>query len=152
MASKNEKTRKNVNKSKKNKDYTYETGKRKEAVARAKVEHGNGRILINSKPLRLWGSEMLRLWIKEPLELAGDFSKKIDIDINVKGGGKIAQTEAARIAISRGIVELSGDEKMKQKFMDYDRNLLVFDPRRNEPHKPSRSRKGARRHKQRSKR
>jgi small subunit ribosomal protein S9 len=104
----------------------------------------------------LWGNEHLRLWLKEPLILAGDLSKKVDININVKSGGVVGQTEAARQAIARGLVEFSKSEELRNLFMKYDRNLLVYDPRRNEPHHASSgqgaSRRGARRHKQRSKR
>jgi small subunit ribosomal protein S9 len=136
----------------KKKDYAFESGKRKKAVARAKVEKGKGNITVNSMPLKLWGTDVLRLWIKEPLLLSGDAAKGVDITATVKGGGLAGQAEALRVAISRGIVSFSKDKKLKEKLMKHDRNLLVNDPRRTEPHKPSRSRKGARRHKQRSKR
>jgi len=128
------------------------TGKRKNAVARAKVISGTGKIKINSKPLEAWGNEFLRMRIKEPLILAGDVVKKVDIDINVKGGGTTGQTDSIRMTIARGLVNFLRDKNLRQKFLEYDRNLLVFDVRRTEPRKPSRSRKGARRHKQRSKR
>jgi len=134
------------------KTYSFATGKRKRAVARAKVEAGKGKITINSKPLDIWANEVLCLWVKEPLIIAGDLVKSVDITANVKGGGVSGQAEAVRVAISRGLVKFSKDKKLREKFMEYDRNLLVYDPRRTEPHKPSRSRKGARRHKQRSKR
>jgi small subunit ribosomal protein S9 len=137
---------------KKKADYIFSTGKRKRAVARAKIGPGRGRVLINSRPMKLWGTEMLRLWLKEPLSIGESVAKSVDISINVKGGGVSAQAEASRLAIARGLVKFSKDKKLKKKFLDFDRNLLVYDPRRTEPHKPSRSRKGARRHKQRSKR
>lgn len=133
-------------------NYFFTTGKRKKAVARAKIEPGKGKISINSKPLDIWATELLRLWLKEPLFIGGDVAKNVDITINVKGGGISAQAEACRLAITRGLVKFSKDKKLKKRFLDFDRNLLVYDPRRTEPHKPSRSRKGARRHKQRSKR
>jgi len=139
-------------KKKKKVDYVFSTGKRKRAVARAKIRPGHGRVMINSKPMKLWGTEMLRLWLKEPLSIGESVAKGVDISINVKGGGSSAQTEASRLAIARGLVKFSKDKKLKKKFLDFDRNLLVYDPRRTEAHKPSRSRKGARRHKQRSKR
>jgi small subunit ribosomal protein S9 len=63
----------------------------------------------------------------------------------------MSQAEAAAQGIARAIVSIKGEEA-KKTFLDYDRALLVQDPRRSEPHKPSRSKKGARRHKQRSKR
>jgi len=139
-------------KSGKKKTKSVYTGKRKKAVARAKISEGKGNITINSFPLDVWGSEMLRLWVKEPVMLAENLPKGVDIEVNVSGGGTASQAEASRIAIARSLVGYYKDKKLKEKYIDYDRNLLVFDSRRTEPHKPSRSRKGARRHKQRSKR
>lgn len=126
-------------------------GKRKRAIAKAFVKKGNGRIKINGKPLENFEPEMIRLMIREPLMLADDLSKKVDIDVEMEGGGIVGQAEAARQAIALGLVEFGG-KKYRQLFEDYDRHLLVKDPRRTEPHKPSRSSAGPRRHKQRSKR
>ena len=127
-------------------------GKRKEARARASVKEGNGTIRVNSKPLDIIEDEMIRLMIKEPLVLAEDISDNVDININVEGGGKVSQAEAVRQAIARGLVEFSDDEGLAERFENYDRHLLVIDPRTTEPHQPSVSSKGARKHKQRSKR
>ena len=128
------------------------TGKRKTAVARARVKPGLGRVTINDVPLDLWQPEYVRIKIREPLLLANEFSQKVDIKVNVRSGGISSQADAIRQAIARGIVEFFNDEKLKKIYLDHDRNLLVYDSRMTEPHKPSRSRKGARRHKQRSKR
>ena len=134
------------------KDRVVVTGKRKTAVARARVKPGLGKVTINDIPLDLWQPEYERVKIREPLLLANEFSQKVDIKVNVRSGGISSQADAIRQAIAKGIVEFFNDEKLKKIYLDYDRNLLVYDPRRTEPHKPSRSRKGARRHKQRSKR
>lgn len=136
----------------KKKEFVLTVGKRKRAIARAKVEAGSGKIVINSKPLDIWGTEFLRLHIKEPLILAGELAKKVDIYVNVKAGGLSGQAQAIRQAIARGLIEFYQDQKLREKFLQYDRNLLIYDPRRTEPHKPSRSRKGPRRGKQKSKR
>lgn len=131
----------------------FTTGKRREAVARAKVVAGTGKVFINHVPVDLWGNEPLRMWVKEPLVLAGDLPAKVDIDVTTRSGGVAGQAEAARMAIARGLVEFSRDKKLYEKFMRYERNLLVYDPRRNEPHHAGgASRRGSRRHKQRSKR
>jgi small subunit ribosomal protein S9 len=132
-----------------------EVGKRRLAIARAIIKEGTGKVFINSKPLDLWGTDVLRLWIKEPLILAGDLAKTVDIHVNVRSGGIVGQAEAVRQAIAKALVKYSKDKKLKQKFLEYDRNLLVYDPRRNEPHHASgkgASKRGSRRHKQRSKR
>jgi small subunit ribosomal protein S9 len=129
----------------------FTVGKRKRAVARATFKKGTGKITINSRPMELVHTELAVLKMKEPLILAGDVWKSFDIDINVKGGGPMGQAEACRQAIARGLVDIFGEE-LKKTFLSYDRNLLVSDHRRTEPHKPPRSSKGARRYKQRSKR
>ena len=131
----------------------FETGKRRKAVARAKVTPGSGRIIINGRPLDVWASEPLRLWVMEPVTMAGEAARGIDIDVSVRGGGTTGQAEAARMSVAKGIVNFTRDKKLREKFLKYDRNLMVYDPRRNEPHHAGgASRRGSRRHKQRSKR
>lgn len=126
------------------------TGKRKRAVARAWFRKGRGGVRINSIPLELFRNELVRMTMGEPLVLAGDAWKGLDIFVNVRGGGVMGQAEAVRQAIAKVLVRNSPD--LRQKFMEYDRNMLISDPRRTEPHKPPRSSQGPRRHKQRSKR
>ncbi|RME55304.1 30S ribosomal protein S9 [Candidatus Woesearchaeota archaeon] len=123
------------------------SGKRKMAVARATVKEGKGVIRINGKLLENYNPEVLRLSLMEPLLLAGDVAKKVDVKINVHGGGISAQTAASRLALARGLVEFTGSKKLKKTFFDYDRNLLVADVRRNEPHKPNDSKPRAKRQK-----
>ena len=129
----------------------FTTGKRKRAVARARFKKGPGIVKINSKPLELIESEMVRLKIQEPLILAGDSRKDYSIRVDVKGGGVMGQAEATRQAIAKGLVQILGQD-LRKKFLKYDRNLLIHDPRRTEVHKPPHSSLGARKHKQRSKR
>ncbi len=131
----------------------FTTGKRKNAVARAKVIVGTGKVFVDSKPIEVWGNEPLRLWVKEPLLIAGDFAKSVDISVKAKGGGISGQAEATRMAIAKGLVDFSKNRELRQKYLEYDRNMLVYDPRRNEPHHAGgASKRGSRRHKQRSKR
>lgn len=138
---------------KNDKKILFETGKRRKAVARARIEAGSGRIVVNSRPLEVWGTEPMRLWVMEPVIMAGEAVKSIDIDVTARGGGTVGQAEAIRMAIAKGIVDFTRDKKLREKFMGYDRNLMVYDPRRNEPHHAGgASRRGSRRHKQRSKR
>ena len=129
------------------------TGKRKNSIARAKISSGSGRILINSTPLDLWGNELMRMRVREPLVLSDDLAKKVNIDIIAKSGGTTGQADAVRISIARALVEFFKSEELRKWFLDYDRSLLAFDFRRNEPHHGhGASKRGSRRHKQRSKR
>ncbi|MDD2678897.1 MAG: 30S ribosomal protein S9 [Candidatus Nanoarchaeia archaeon] len=115
------------------------SGKRKTSVARAMIVKGKGVIRINKLNLNSYGNELARMKIMEPLILAGDLFKSVDIKVNVKGGGWQSQAEAARLAIAKAIVEYFKKDSLKNKFLEYDRNLLVADIRRTEPQKPYRS-------------
>jgi len=67
--------------------------------------------------------------------MARKLAEMVDIDVTVSGGGFMAQAEAARTAIARGLVEWSGDEELRKVYLEYDRSLLVNDVRRKEPKK-----------------
>ncbi len=112
------------------------SGKRKTAIARATVKEGSGRIRINSVPLEVYGNEITRYKVMEPILLAGENAiSKIDIDVKVRGGGFMSQADAVRTAIAKALVEWRKDEALRAKFLDYDRTLLAGDPRRTEPKK-----------------
>ena len=132
----------------KKKEIIQTFGKRKKAIARAIAKPGKGIILINNRSLEVFEPEMLRLMIKEPLILAGNVG--LDITVSSNGGGIFGQASAIRQSIAKALVEY--DKSLKEKFIKYDRNMLVSDSRRTEPHHPSASKRGSRRHKQRSKR
>ena len=91
---------------------------------------------INNIPLEIYPIEMARWKIMEPLLLAGkDIVESIDIKVNVKGGGVMAQADAVRMAIARGLVEWTGNEELKKLYTLYDKAMLSGDPRRAEPKK-----------------
>ncbi|MEM5799909.1 MAG: 30S ribosomal protein S9 [Candidatus Aenigmatarchaeota archaeon] len=136
----------------KEKEIIFATGKRKTSVARSTLKAGDGKVLINNVPLDVYEPEFGRLRIREVFLLADKAAEKYDIKVNVRGGGISSRVDAIRQAIAKALVEATKSEELKRKFLDFDRSLLVYDFRRTEPHKPSRSRQGARRHKQRSKR
>ena len=112
------------------------SGKRKSAIARATAWPGKGLVMINKRLVRSVEPVMLRLKIQEPLMLAGDSAKKVNIEVSVRGGGFMGQAEASRLAIARILVQV--DKKLEKTFLDYDRHLLVADVRRREMSKPNR--------------
>ena len=114
------------------------SGKRKMAIARAISRPGSGIIKINHVLIDLIEPKMSRLKLREPLILAGDAANKVDINVSVAGGGITSQAEASRLAIAKALVEFSKSDKLKQTFLEYDRNLLVADVRRKESAKPNR--------------
>ena len=114
------------------------SGKRKSAIARAVVRQGTGRILVNNRLLEYYEPQIARMKLEEPLILSGDSASKVDIAIDVKGGGVMGQAEAARLALAKGILAFTRDKKLEKTFLDYDRHLLVADVRRKEVRKPNR--------------
>lgn len=123
----------------------HASGKRKTAVARATLKDGDGKVKINKKPLEAYIPEIARMKIQEPLILAESFAKKVDISVNVHGGGWNAQAEAVRLAIAKALTQYSSS--LKRVFLDYDRHLLIADVRRKEPYKPNISKARAKRQK-----
>jgi len=109
--------------------------KKKEAIANAVIKKGTGIVRINKKKLSTIEPEHIQEFIKEPLELAGDIANTVDISVVVKGGGVVSQAVASRASIAKVIIKLKHDEKLKKKFLAYDRMLLVDDARRVEPKK-----------------
>jgi small subunit ribosomal protein S9 len=135
----------------KRKDFAFATGKRRRAIARASIKPGRGIVKINTYPIETLKNSFVRMKISEPLILAGEDWKKFDISVRTGGGGILGQADAARLAIAKCLCALLGPE-LRSKYMEYDRNMLIADPRRTEPHKPPRSSQGPRRAKQKSKR
>ncbi|HDP73623.1 MAG TPA: 30S ribosomal protein S9 [Candidatus Woesearchaeota archaeon] len=121
------------------------SGRRKRAISRATLTQGKGDVRINGKALDIYFSEVYALKVKEPLILADEVAGKVDISVNVFGGGVNAQAEAARLAIARALVECSKDKSLKERFAEYDRHLLVADTRYKEARKPNRSKARAKR-------
>lgn len=124
------------------------SGKRKRAVARAVFGEGTGNVLLNKKDYKLFHF-FDKLKIEEPLKIAEKILGKLNfnVSINVHGGGEKGQIEAARVALSRGIVAFTKSDELEKAYLEYDRNLLVADVRRKETRKPGDSKARSRRQK-----
>jgi small subunit ribosomal protein S9 len=114
----------------------HDSGTRKRAVARATLKPGKGKVRVNRILLSNYQPKIARMKIEEPMVIAGETAKKVDISVNVHGGGTNSQAEAARLAIARVLAGF--DKKLETQFADYDRHLVVADVRRKETHKPNR--------------
>jgi small subunit ribosomal protein S9 len=110
-------------------------GKRKTAIAKAILRSGSGKVTINSIPLEVFTPEMAQMKIMEPLMIAGEKAKEIDIEVNVVGGGLIARADAVRMAIAKGLLSFVKSAELKKKLIMYDRSMIAGDPRRTEPKK-----------------
>lgn len=126
-----------------------ESGKRKTATARARVEEGPSAMRVNNIPVDIVQPEVARWVMKEPLLLAGpDTLKNVRIDVNVEGGGFMGQAEAVRMAVARGLVKWTRSASLRKVFREHDRTMLSGDPRAKESKKFGG--KGARKRRQKS--
>ena len=118
-------------------------GRKKNAVAVATVRTGKGVMRVNGSPIDLLEPQALRIKVMEPILLLGlKRFQNLDIRVKVRGSGYVAQIYAIRQAISKGVVAyyqkfVNETEKrqIKETLLQYDRTLLVADPRRCEPKK-----------------
>ncbi len=115
------------------------TGRRKEAVARAKLcPDGSGVIKVNEKALeKCFPTVDTQNQVKRPL-VTTELEKNIDVWAKVSGGGLSGQAGALSLAISRCLVIWKPELRTSLK----DQNLLTRDPRVKERKKYGR--KGAR--------
>jgi len=92
-------------------NYYYGTGRRKSSVARVFLKTGNGRIVVNGKPLdEYFARETGRMVVRQPLVLT-ERADSVDIMVNVHGGGESGQAGAVRHGITRALIEFDAGLK-----------------------------------------
>jgi small subunit ribosomal protein S9 len=85
------------------------TGRRKEAICRARLLTGTGRWEVNGRPLEdYFPSATHRMVIAEPLRITST-EGRYDITAKIEGGGVSGQAGALRHAIARALVDLDPD-------------------------------------------
>ena len=86
------------------KKFNWGVGRRKTAIARVRVfENGNGDVTINGKPLdAFFKTEQTRLDVLSPLR-ESHLEGRVDIKVNVSGGGITGQSQAIRMGIARAL-------------------------------------------------
>ncbi|KAF2349442.1 Ribosomal protein S9 [Trinorchestia longiramus] len=118
-------------------------GRKKTATAVAHCKRGHGLIKVNGRPLEHIQPKTLQFKLQEPILLLGKsrFSG-VDMKVRVKGGGQTSQIYAIRQAIAKALVayyqkyvDEASKTEIKSILVNYDRSLLVADPRRKEPKK-----------------
>ena len=91
---------------------TYQgTGRRKSSTARVYMQRGSGNIIVNKKPLEeYFGRETARMIVRQPLEMV-EMLDKVDVKVNVDGGGNSGQAGAIRHGITRALMNY--DEELR---------------------------------------
>ena len=110
---------------------TQTTGRRKEAVARAVVRAGSGKVTVNGRPIEAYFTTATqRMTVTEPLRVVGR-EETFDVDANIFGGGVNGQAGALRMAIARSLVEIDPESRPALK----KAGLLTRDARKKESKK-----------------
>lgn len=112
--------------------YYYGVGRRKEAIATARLYKGSGEILVGEEAAaNYFNNEAFIELLEQPIELTG-YAKKLRVTLKVSGGGKRGQAEAARLAIARALEVKDEALRTTLKKAGY----LTRDPREKERKKP----------------
>jgi small subunit ribosomal protein S9 len=92
-------------------NYYYGTGRRKTSVARVFLKKGDGRIVVNEKPVdEFFARETGRMVVRQPLALTRH-ETTFDIMVNVTGGGESGQAGAVRHGITRALIDYDAQLK-----------------------------------------
>ncbi len=84
----------------------YATGKRKTSIARVWILPGDGKILVNKKPVdEYFLRDTSLMIIKQPFELTGTWGR-FDVNATVVGGGLSGQAGAVRHGITKALLEV----------------------------------------------
>lgn len=106
----------------------YGTGRRKSSVARVYIMPGTGKITINKRSLdEYFGLDTLKSIVNQPLA-ATQNEGKLDVLVNVRGGGYTGQAGAIRHGIARALCEMDEDFRPVLKKAGF----LTRDPRMKE--------------------
>ncbi len=100
-------------------------GRRKRAIARVWMKTGKGKIVVNGKDYKeYFDTPNSHLKVELPFKATG-LDNKFDIKINLLGGGMSGQADAAKLGISRALLE--SDENLRKVLRQHE--LLTVDSR-----------------------
>jgi small subunit ribosomal protein S9 len=104
----------------KNQEVIIAVGRRKRSTARIRIlTPGTGQISVNKKIFKSYFKrETHRIIVRQVLKLA-EISKKVDVGVNVKGGGMSGQADAVRHGLARAAVKLDETKKTAIKKAGY---------------------------------
>jgi small subunit ribosomal protein S9 len=106
----------------------YGTGRRKASVARVWLRPGEGKIVVNDRPVdEFFPRPTLKMILVQPFKTAG-LEGKYDVLALVSGGGLSGQAGAVRLGIARALIHM--DEALRGGLKKA--GLLTRDPRAKE--------------------
>jgi small subunit ribosomal protein S9 len=104
------------------------TGRRKTAIARVRLASGSGKITVNGRAVEnYFPLDTLRATVSQPLTVTGT-ADKLDVRVNVTGGGPNGQAGATRHGIARALLKFDANLRPQLKAEGF----LTRDPRERE--------------------
>jgi small subunit ribosomal protein S9 len=104
------------------------TGRRKTSVARVRLASGSGKITVNGRTFENYFTiETHRATVSQPLTVTGT-AEKLDVKVNVNGGGPSGQAGAVRHGIARALLQFDANLRPSLKAEGF----LTRDPRMKE--------------------
>jgi small subunit ribosomal protein S9 len=104
------------------------TGRRKTAIARVRLATGSGKITVNGRAVEnYFPLDTLRATVSQPLTVTGT-ADKLDVKVNVTGGGPNGQAGATRHGIARALLKFDANLRPALKAEGF----LTRDPRERE--------------------
>lgn len=96
--------------------YYWGTGRRKTAVARVRLKPGSGVVTINKRTSDdyIGNRRTLAYMIKAPLSVVNE-EGRMDVFVNVRGGGISSQVGAIRHGIARALLDVNHDYRSSLK-------------------------------------
>ena len=103
----------------------YGTGRRKTSVARVRLVPGEGKVVVNNRPLNeYFGKKTLEMIARQPLVLTEN-EARFDVLAKVEGGGITGQAGAIRLGIARALLKVNQELRPVLKRAGF----LTRDPR-----------------------
>jgi len=111
-----------------NSPVAHGVGRRKTAVARIWLRRGNGKIRVNGHDyVNYFDTKVAADVAATPFRVC-PIGADFDVEVNVCGGGKVAQANAVKLGIARAFVEFDANAKPMLK----KHGLMTVDARKKE--------------------
>ncbi len=89
--------------------FIWGTGRRKTSVARVRIREGTGQFIVNKLEANVYFPlEVQRTDVRAPLTLT-EMGARVDVFVNVRGGGKHSQSGAVQLGLARALKEFRPD-------------------------------------------
>ena len=111
-----------------NSPVAHGVGRRKTAVARVWLRRGNGQITVNGQShMNYFDTKIAADVAATPFRVC-PIGADFNVDVNVFGGGKVAQANAVKLGIARAFVDFDAEAKPVLK----KHGLMTVDARKKE--------------------